>query len=769
MATNKSAKRGSAPKGKKSKRNNRRISDLAMDFLEYCEIEKGHSQLTVRNYDHYLQRFIDFAGDIKPNQISRDLIKKYRLHLNRIKIGDKTMSTTTQNYHLIALRSFLKYLTRENIDTLPVAQIELAKTGQRELTFLEPKEVQELMAKPDLHSLAGLRDRAILETLYSTGLRVSELTKLKLDDVNLEKGEFAVKGKGGKVRIVYLSEAAKEWLGRYLKERHDDLPALFTKHTRRREIEEPDDFDKEEINKSSYLTPRTIQRIIQKHTRAAGITKHVTPHTLRHCLHKDTRIFLNQEICSALTLFQHRNTLAKSIDFEKGKFLNSKVGQKFSHPTERLVRIQADGHELICTPKHRLFTIGPEGIIEIAARHIQPGDYLAGVKEIKLIGRQFLKPEIWRLIGYVLGDGVINERFRGIKIYDKNKSFLKFYANIFERNFYKKPFLVKINPHSYELIFYSKKMVKFLRNYIPVGTAKYKRVPQQLFQATDKEIRQFLAGLYDAEGNSGTIRIFSSSKELLKDVQMLFIRLGIDAHILERKRMVKLPQGKIIANTIYTLYILEREGQKKFKKLIPTLKRNVICLETAKKIEYDRIPVQLLISRLLNSLPEKSGFHQYLEKKCGLKHLKRHLRLALSRNLLLKIIASLKDFKKGRYFSKVGNILENIATNSNLVWYKVKKINSIKTDEQQVFDFGIPKIHNLITDGFISHNSFATDLLANGADLRSVQELLGHSSVATTQIYTHVTNPQLKEVHQAFHDKRKPKDKQPGTDNRKQE
>lgn len=274
-------------KKKKAKRISRRISDLVMDFLEYCEIEKGHSQLTIRNYDHYMQRFIEFAGDIKPIQITKKLIKKYRLYLNRLKIGDKTMSQTTQNYHLIALRSFLKYLAREDIETLPVTQIELAKTGQRELTFLEPNEVKELMAKPDLHTIAGLRDRAILETLYSTGLRVSELVKLKRDQLNLEKGEFAVKGKGEKVRIVYLSDAAKEWLGRYLKERHDDMPALFTKHINRREIEDPDDFDKEEFIKASYLTPRTIQRIIQKYARAAGITKHVTPHTLRHSFATD--------------------------------------------------------------------------------------------------------------------------------------------------------------------------------------------------------------------------------------------------------------------------------------------------------------------------------------------------------------------------------------------------------------------------------------------------------------------------------------------------
>jgi site-specific recombinase XerD len=275
-------------KKKKKKRSNRYISDLVMDFLEYCEIEKGHSQLTVRNYDHYLQRFIEFAGDIKPNKIDPELIKKYRVHLNRLK--DKKgnlISQTTQNYHLIALRSFLKYLAREDIPSLAAEKIELAKTKERELTFLEPEEVHEIFAKIDRHDISSLRDRAILETLYSTGLRVSELVRLKIDDVNLKKGEFAVRGKGGKVRIVYLSESAQKWLTEYLKARHDDLPALFTKHLNRKELQVLDDLDKEEILKSSYLTPRTIQRIIQKYARAAGITKHVTPHTLRHSFATD--------------------------------------------------------------------------------------------------------------------------------------------------------------------------------------------------------------------------------------------------------------------------------------------------------------------------------------------------------------------------------------------------------------------------------------------------------------------------------------------------
>jgi site-specific recombinase XerD len=272
----------------KSKRSNRYISDLVMDFLEYCEIEKGHSQLTVRNYDHYLQRFIEFAHDIKPNKIDRELIKRYRLHLNRLKdLKGNPISQTTQNYHLIALRSFLKYLAKEDIVAYAAEKIELPKTKERELTFLEPEEVHELFSKPDLRDTAGLRDRAILETLYSTGLRVSELVKLKRDDVNLDKGEFAIRGKGDKIRIVYLSDTAKKWLRDYLKERHDDLPALFTKHLKRKELVEFDDFDKEEIIKASYLTPRTIQRIIQKYARTAGIAKHVTPHTLRHSFATD--------------------------------------------------------------------------------------------------------------------------------------------------------------------------------------------------------------------------------------------------------------------------------------------------------------------------------------------------------------------------------------------------------------------------------------------------------------------------------------------------
>src|SRR3989344_3484079 len=557
------------------------IKTLKIQYIEYLEIEKNRSAKTLENYGRYLDRFLQFAKVSSPSGITEYLIRQYRLHLNRLKDKEgNPLKKVTQNYHIIALRNFLKYLAKRDIKSVSAEKVELGKQEDREVTFLETDELERLLKSPEGDSLDALRDRAVLGTLFSTGMRVSELCSLDRNKIDATRGELSIRGKGGKIRVVFLSDGAKENINKYLNKRSDIDEALFIR------IPKSNTFFKDA---DLRLTPRSIQRIVGKYATKAGIVgKNVSPHTLRHCLHRETRIFLDKEICSALTLFQNRNTFVKSIDFGQAKIGDREVVQKFSHSTPHLWRIQADGRELLCTLKHRLFTLGDEGIKEIEAQHVQPGTYLAGIKEIKIKGRKFLKPEIWRLIGYILGDGVINERFRGIKIYDKDRSFLEFYSDIFEKNFNKKPFLVKRNSNSHELIFYSKKMVAFLRNYIPIGTAPTKRIPTQLFQATDKEIRQFLAGIYDAEGNSGTIRMFSASKELLKDVQMLLIRLGIDSHVLERNRMVKLPQGKIIPNTIFTLHVLDREGQKKFKKIIPTLKKDIIYQGKADKIESDK-------------------------------------------------------------------------------------------------------------------------------------------------------------------------------------
>ncbi len=264
-----------------------KVSELIVDFLEHCEIEKGHSQMTVQNYDLYLRRFLEFAGDITPGKIVPDLIRKFRLQLNRMKDKQgRTLGKKTQNYHLIALRSFLKYLAKRDIKSLAPEKIELASIDEKQISFLEPGELTKLFEATNIekNDLIRLRDRAILETLFSTGLRVSELVGLRRKDINLEQGEFSITGKGGKSRVVFLSEAATARLKEYLDKRRDNSPALFIRHRVSKKVDED---ISQEFEEFSHLTPRTIQRIIQKYTTIAGIGKKVTPHVLRHSFATD--------------------------------------------------------------------------------------------------------------------------------------------------------------------------------------------------------------------------------------------------------------------------------------------------------------------------------------------------------------------------------------------------------------------------------------------------------------------------------------------------
>ena len=261
------------------------INNLITDFLEYIEVDKGHSVLTVRNYDHYLRRFAGFMkenGLETPEKIENELVHKYRLYLHRLPdpTGKKPISTSTANYHLIALRAFLKYLISRGINTLSPERIELAKTGERQISFLDNEELEAILKQPDIRTPQGLRDKAILDLLFSTGLRVSELCNLKKDDINLEKSEFSVIGKGGKIRVVFLDHEAKESLKRYLDSRTDKGPYIFISygHTNK-----PLAVSRELL----AITPRSVQRMIRKYAKAAGITKHVSPHTMRHSFATD--------------------------------------------------------------------------------------------------------------------------------------------------------------------------------------------------------------------------------------------------------------------------------------------------------------------------------------------------------------------------------------------------------------------------------------------------------------------------------------------------
>jgi len=256
------------------------IGEAVRKFLEYSEITKNQSAKTLENYAHYLSRFAAFAGPEKDiGEISLDLIDSYRLFLNRLEDedGKQLLTIKTQAYHIIALRAFLKYLIKQDYVSLAPEKIELGKMPSRTVDFLEREELESLFAAVDTDKIAGLRDYAMLRCLYSTGLRISELTGLDREQVNLETKEFRVIGKGGKYRIVFLSPEAAAALGEYWQARQDDLKPAFINHGRGKEAAA-----KMSKNENKRISPTMVQYLIRNYARKAGLVKKVTPHKLRH-------------------------------------------------------------------------------------------------------------------------------------------------------------------------------------------------------------------------------------------------------------------------------------------------------------------------------------------------------------------------------------------------------------------------------------------------------------------------------------------------------
>lgn len=275
------------------------------EYLEYLEIERGRSQRTIRNYHHYLERLTDYAGELLIDDIDSELIRKWRLWLNRL-ASDRgnELSKQTQNYHLIALRNFLKYCSKRGFDVMAADKIELAKVTRKQVTFLNQDEVERIIATPESSTIAGLRDKALIELLFSSGLRVSELVGLDKDHINLKRKEFTVRGKGQKDRPIFISDAAAKAIEQYLEKRADTLQPLFisvsANHTA--------------TTDGSYkrLTARSVQRIMQKYALRAGITKHVSPHTMRHSFATDL-LMNGADIRSVQTLLGHSNISTTQI------------------------------------------------------------------------------------------------------------------------------------------------------------------------------------------------------------------------------------------------------------------------------------------------------------------------------------------------------------------------------------------------------------------------------------------------------------------------
>lgn len=281
------------------------FAKIKTDFLEYLEIEQGRSQKTIRNYDHYLTRIIDFAGDIKVADIDPELIRKWRLWLNRL--GSNTsdeLKKNTMNYHLIALRSFLKFCAKRDIEAMSADKIELAKAARKQVTFLSSEEVERLLAAPKIDNEIGLRDRAIIELLFSGGLRVSELVSLDKDHVNLKRKEFMVRGKGQKDRPIFISDAAAWWIEKYLEKRTDNSSPLFIRYSGTKKVTTS--------GNHLRLTARSVQRLVSGYALKAGITKRVSPHTLRHSFATDL-LMNGADLRSVQAMLGHSNIATTQI------------------------------------------------------------------------------------------------------------------------------------------------------------------------------------------------------------------------------------------------------------------------------------------------------------------------------------------------------------------------------------------------------------------------------------------------------------------------
>ena len=292
------------PNGHKSE-----IEKKILEYLEYLEVEKGSSPLTIRNYKHYLNRFVAWLKkeNIRQNlvDINSEIVRQYRVHLSRLTdIKGNSLSRKTQSYHIIALRSFLRWLIKNDLKVMSPDKIDLPKITERQVKFLSGEQVDRLLNAPSLAKLNGKRDKAILELLYSTGLRVSELVKLNRENISLERREFGVVGKGGKGRVVFLSQRAAKWIDTYVSARKDKFKPLFIRHKGKVDPVTPDE--------KMRLTARSVQRILKKYVRKIKLPVDATPHVLRHSFATDL-LMAGADIRSVQEMLGHKNIQTTQI------------------------------------------------------------------------------------------------------------------------------------------------------------------------------------------------------------------------------------------------------------------------------------------------------------------------------------------------------------------------------------------------------------------------------------------------------------------------
>lgn len=290
------------------KKESNEVENLIHSFLQHLKLEKNYSEKTLESYGHYLTRFLNWTDVKKISDISPTLIRDYRVRLYDFRDErDRKLKNKTRNYHLIVLRSFLRYLiTERGLEVMSPDEISLGKTEEREVDFLQSKELIKLFSAPDPKTKMGKRDRAVLELLFSTGLRVSELVSLDRDKINLETQEFSVIGKGGKSRVVFISNRAARALSEYLETREDDLKPLFIRYRG------PTPDEDEDKNEAYRLSARSVQRLVKKYVHKVGLTTEATPHTLRHTFATDL-LRAGADVREVQELLGHKNVSTTQI------------------------------------------------------------------------------------------------------------------------------------------------------------------------------------------------------------------------------------------------------------------------------------------------------------------------------------------------------------------------------------------------------------------------------------------------------------------------
>lgn len=288
---------------------NTTVCDKIANYLEYLEVERGSSPLTIRNYTHYLSRFLLWLDEekiaLKVVDINPELVRQYRVFLSRLPDGKGgTLSRRTQGYHAIALRSFLRWLVKNDQEVMSPDKIELPKVDDRSVKFLSGEQVERLLNAPSISTLSGKRNKAILETLFSTGLRVSELVKLDRDKIDFERCEFGIVGKGGHARVVFLSKRSMDWIKRYLEERTDSFRPLFIRHKGKVDVDTTDE--------KMRLSVRSVQRMLKKYSKKVKLPVEATPHVLRHSFATDL-LMAGADIRSVQEMLGHKNIQTTQI------------------------------------------------------------------------------------------------------------------------------------------------------------------------------------------------------------------------------------------------------------------------------------------------------------------------------------------------------------------------------------------------------------------------------------------------------------------------